>query len=442
MTKIWEKNSKISMNKKVENFLSADDILFDQQLAVFDIYGSLGHLVGLLDAGLVNEGEYKKMKVGLIKILDEVMEEEIILAVSDEDIHTAIENKLKNDIGSPADKLHTCRSRNDQISVDLKLFSKNELLEIMNQILDLASSFLKFAEQHKQVAMPGYTHMQKGMVSSVGLWASSFTASLMDDYISLQSAFDLNNQSPLGSAAGYGIPLKIKKGLVAKSLGFKKVQENYLYCQNSRGKIELAIVHALQQIVLTINKFANDLMLFTMGEFGYFYLPDNFLTGSSIMAQKKNYDVLELLRSKQASMSGNYNHLNCLISNLPSGYNRDFQEIKKPLFSSFKITKEVLEITNEVISNLSVNEKLLKKSITTDLLVTNEVYKLVEEGMSFKEAYKLIGNQYHNSKKMENIEYKLPNFDNIPLKNMIDSQKKLDNEKYEEFNKKLNKLAV
>lgn len=442
MKKIWEKNSNVSMNKKIENFLSADDIIYDEQLALFDIYGSLAHLAGLFDLGVVNKDEYNKLKIGLIKILGESMENGINISVENEDIHTVIEKKLKNEIGQPADKLHTCRSRNDQVSVNLKLFSKNELFGIMSQVLNLAKSFIKFGKNNKNVAMPGYTHMQKGMISSVELWSSSFSVSLMDDYKLLQTSFNLNNQSPLGSAAGYGTPLKINKELVAKKLGFYKIQDNYLYCQNSRGKIELAIVHALQQVALTINKFASDLMLFSMGEFGYFYLPDSFLTGSSIMAQKKNYDVLELLRSKQAAISGNYNHLSSLISNLPSGYNRDFQEIKKPLFSSFEIIKESLVITKEVITHLMVNKALLTKSITSELLVTNEVYKLVEEGMSFKDAYKLIGNKFHNSKKTVISEYKLPLVNNYLLINEIDRCKKLANNDYQEFKQYMNKLTI
>jgi argininosuccinate lyase len=265
---------------------------------------------------------------------------------------------------------------------------------------------------------------------------------LLDDFTLLQSAFELNNQSPLGSAAGYGALLPISKELVAKLLGFSKIQENYLYCQNSRGKVELAIVHALQQVILTINKFSNDLLTFTMSEFGYFYLPDNFLTGSSIMVQKKNYDVVELLRSKYAAVSSDYFHLNSLISNLPSGYNRDFQEIKKPLFSSFDIATKTITITNKVISNLMVHKDKLKLSIKPDLLVTNEVYKEVEKGVPFKQAYKLIGNKYQQGKLPTNPEYNLPSFSYDFFKNKIDANEKIVNEKKTGFNKCLSKLTV
>jgi len=387
----------VSMNKKVERFLSADDIVFDQKMAVYDIYGSLGHLEGSLENGMVDESEYNKMKKGLIKILTLAKKNLIIIKVADEDVHTVVEKLLNKEAGSVAGKLHSLRSRNDQISVDIKLYSKQELLVIMKQVLDLVAAFLKFANQHKTVAMPGYTHMQKAMVSSVGLWAESFAANLLDDFEMLKNAYDLNNQSPLGSAAGYGVPLPINRELVAKSLGFAKVQDNPLYCQNSRGKTELAIVHGLLQTMQTINKFASDTLLFAMSEFGYFKLPDSFLTGSSIMVQKKNYDVLELLRAQYSAVVGSYQHLAVLIDSLPSGYNRDFQEIKKPLFASFETTNNSLAVALEVVNNLKPNREKLASSITPDLLVINEVYALVQDGTPFRKAYQKIGEQYQKN---------------------------------------------
>lgn len=441
MNKIWQKGSKITINTKVENFLSADDIVLDQKIAVYDIYGSLGHLAGLLDAKIVTIAEYAKIKKGLQEILKLAMAGQLEIKVTDEDIHTVVENKLQQEIGAVAGKLHTMRSRNDQVAVDLKLCSKQELLDIMEAVLDLAAGFLKFANQHKSVAMPGYTHMRPAMISSVGLWAESFTASLLDDFSLLKNSYDLNNQSPLGSAAGYGTPLPLNREVAAKALGFPRVQNNYLYCQNSRGKVELAIIHSLLQVMMTINKFSTDLLIFTMDDKQYFKLPDSFLTGSSIMAQKKNYDALELLRAKQASLSANYQHVVALVNSLPSGYNRDFQELKKPLFLGFDTAQESVQICHEVISNLKVNKPALQNSITEELLVTNEVYKLVKEGMAFRTAYKKIGEQYIQKKLKVESNFSVPSINANKYKSVINTDSKLIGKEQKTFKLAIHKLA-
>ncbi|MBN4076601.1 argininosuccinate lyase [Gemmatimonas aurantiaca] len=415
MDKLWQKTTNVTMNDLVERFLSSDDVVFDQLLARFDVLGSLAHIKGLLDAEILTQQEYLVMQAGLRKILQIAETDGITVTSADEDIHTVVEAMLKSDIGDPADKLHTLRSRNDQIAVDIRLYCKQQLLDTMRQVLDLAAAFNELATKNENVPMPGYSHMQKAMVSSVGLWAHSFSASLLDDCTSLISAYTLNDQSPLGSAAGYGSPLPLNREIAAKALGFAAVQENALYCQNSRGKTELAIVHGILQIMHTINKFSADTLLFTMSEFKYFSLPDNFLTGSSIMAQKKNYDVLEMLRAQLAAVSSHFQHITLLIGSLPSGYNRDFQEVKKPLFASFAVSNKSLAVTLEVVKALRPNKETLAAAITTDLLVTNEVYALVEQGVPFREAYRQIGAQYEKGELIPQQTTALPLIDTTLL---------------------------
>ncbi len=394
MTKLWHKPHSQPLHPMVESFLSAEDVQLDSQLAVYDITGSLGHLEGLLDAGIVNANEYQSLKQGLTVLLTTAQQSGLPVTIADEDIHTVVEQKLKELVGDVADKLHTGRSRNDQIATDLKLYAKDQLHTVMQQVQTLITASEQCVAQHGNLPLPGYTHIQRAMPSSIGLWLGATVAGLQDDLSTLKHAYVLNDQCPLGSAAGYGTPLHYNKTLVAEKLGFATVQDNPLYCQNSRGKIELVTVHALQQVILTVNKLATDLMLFTTSEFGFFTLPDTLLTGSSIMAQKKNYDVLELLRAKVAGLSGQVAHITGIITNLPSGYNRDFQEQKKPLMQSFQTVQASLPVATLVVGQLQPNVEKLKRSITPDLLVTQQVYDLVAQGVPFRKAYQQVGAQY------------------------------------------------
>ena len=441
MKKIWQKTKDIEMNTIVEHFLSSDDIVFDKALAQYDVLGSLAHIEGLLDAGIINQEEYQMMKSGLQKILNSAKKNEIVITIEDEDIHTVVEKMLKQKIGAVADKLHTLRSRNDQVAVDMKLYCKQQLLDTMQNVLKLAVGFNAFAIKNKDIPMPGYSHMQKAMVSSVGLWAQSFSASLMDDFTSLMNAYTLNDQSPLGSAAGYGVPISINRNITAKALGFSEVQENALYCQNSRGKTEMAIVHGLLQVMHTINKFASDTLLFTMSEFQYFKLPDSFLTGSSIMAQKKNYDVLEMLRSQYAAVASHFQHIATLIDSLPSGYNRDFQEIKEPLFSSFKASHKSLAVSLEVVKVLQPNTEKLESSITSDILVTNEVYALVKQGIPFREAYQHIGSEYMKGELVPKHNIVLPEINVTALNGQFEKFSIFVNKESDAQNKCMQKLC-
>jgi len=295
---------------------------------------------------------------------------------------------LTEKYGEVGQKIHTGRSRNDQVLTAIRLYSKEMMENIKQDLAGLIKSFENFSKKYGSIKMPGYTHMQKAMPSSIRLWAGSFMDSLKDDSLMLNTAIKLNNQSPLGSAAGYGIPLKLDREYTAKLLGFAKVQNNPLYCQNSKGKIEAVILAALTQILLTINKFASDIMLFTTSEFNFFQASDKVTTGSSMMPQKKNPDAAELLRSKVHLILGNYIALVSLSSNLPSGYNRDLQDIKKPLLESLEITLGSLEVTKILLENLTPNKEVLKKSMTEEIFAAQKAYELVQKGMPFRKAYR------------------------------------------------------
>jgi len=393
MKKLWQKN-KTKLNSSIEAFETKGDLLLDQKLIKYDVLGSTAHAKMLHKIGILTGEELNELEQGLSEILRLDKVGKFKLQYGDEDIHTKIENYLTEKHGEVGKKIHTARSRNDQVLTALRLYTKTELEEIQKYLLELIQSFHQFSKKYESVPMPGYTHMQKAMPSSVGLWSESFKDSLLDDLDLVKAAYKLNNQSPLGSAAGYGVSIKLDKELTAKLLGFNKVQKNPLYCQNSRGKIEAAILASLISILLTINKFATDLMLFTTQEFNFFKVSEELTTGSSIMPQKKNLDVAELLKSKVHLVLGNYIQIVSLSSNLISGYNRNIQDSKKPLMESLEIALESLKITKILLENLTPNKEKLEAAMTDELFATEKALKLVLKGESFRNAYQQVGKTY------------------------------------------------
>lgn len=389
MKKLWEKNWQL--DSFIEAFETKDDLMLDQKLTKFDVYGSLAHAKMLEKIGILSKAEKAKAIQGLLEILDVTKSGKFVLEQGDEDIHTKIENYLTERYGEIGKKIHTGRSRNDQILTDIRLFSKEQLLFIWKELLELIESFYQFSKKYEFLAMPGYTHMQKAMPSSVGMWAGSFTEALLDDLIVLRAAYEMNNKSPLGSAAGYGAPLPLDREYTGKLLGFKAVQINPLYCQNSRGKIEAVILSSLCAILEDINKFATDVLLFTTTEFCYFKVANKLCSGSSIMPQKENVDLAELLRSKIHIVLGCYMQMISLSSNLPSGYNRDLQDTKKPLMESFAVTQDCLKFANVLIENLFPQKENLKKALTPEIFATHKALELVSQGVPFREAYKEVG---------------------------------------------------
>lgn len=392
MKKLWQKN-KYGLDPTIETFETEGDLKMDQKLVKHDCLGSLAHAKMLKKIGIISSDELSQIEKGLNQILKLDNQGKFVLEKGDEDVHTKIENYLTNKYGEVGKKIHTGRSRNDQVLTTIRLYCKAELEKIQKGIVSLIKSFKQFNKKYGQIPMPGYTHMQKAMPSSIGLWLGSFIASLEDDLEILNAADELIDQSPLGSAAGYGLLIKLDKRYTADLLGFKKVQVNPIYCQHSRGKFEAVILAALIQVLLTINKFASDIMLFTTSEFGFFETSSKITTGSSIMPQKKNLDVAELLRSKVHLVLGNYIQIISLSTNLISGYNRDLQDSKKPLMESLEITLESLQVMQILLENLIPNEKILKNAMDSEIYAAEKAFEFVKKGISFRDAYMKVKNE-------------------------------------------------
>lgn len=389
MNKLWNKTHQ-KFNKIVEEFETKDDLVFDNYMVEADVYGSFAHALMLSSINVLTKSELDNIKKGLLKVLELHKKGKFNLEFGEEDVHTKIENFLTQIIGEAGKKIHTGRSRNDQILLDTRIYTKSELLKIWGSVLNLTSIMVSLSEKYSDIPMPGYTHMQKAMPSSVGMWFGAFAESLTDDIKLLQTAFDLNNQSPLGSGAGYGVSLNLDRKLVADFLGFKKVQANSLYCQNSRGKIESTVAFSLLQIIFDISKFASDVLLFTTSEFNFFEVDESLFTGSSIMPHKRNVDIAELLRSKVNIMLGYFIQVFTTVVNLPSGYNRDFQDIKRPFIESINLTKNVINIAEILVRNIKPKKDVLIRSMTPELYTVHTAYQMVGDGVPFREAYRKI----------------------------------------------------
>lgn len=389
MSKIWEKD--YELDELIEEFTVGQDYLLDRRLVVADCLAGMAHAQMLSSIGVLTVDETERLKRELAAIIGEFVDGRFVVERSDEDCHTAIENRLTQGLGEVGKKIHTGRSRNDQVLAAMRLYTRSFLLTLSDEIAALVSELISFAEHHRQVPMPGRTHMQPAMPSSVGLWGAAFAEELLDDLTLLWSSYSLNDQSPLGSAASYGVPLPVDREMVASLLGFHQVQQNVLYVNNSRGKFESVILDALDQCGLSLSKIAQDLILFSMPEFGYFSLPAELCSGSSIMPQKKNPDALELIRARSAAISAAGFQIKSTIRSLPSGYNRDFQETKEPFLRSLDTAMGCVRIMRLTFQKLSVNSARLVAGFSPEIFATDAAYKLVREGESFREAYREIG---------------------------------------------------
>ena len=315
---------------------------------------------------------------------------------SQEDGHTAIEAYLTEKYGDVGKKVHTGRSRNDQSLTMTRLFSKEKLLKIKIEIENLITEIDKQNKKFGKIKMPGYTHMQRAMPSSVGMWLGSFHDSLKDDLLLVEATIKIIDQNPLGSAAGYGEnTLGLDRKFTTREMGFARVQENPIYCGVSRGKFENIILQTVSTVMFDIGKISSDLLLFTTREFDFFSLPDSFRTGSSIMPQKKNYDVLELVRGNVAIFNGYQDQISNVIKNLPSGYNRDFQLTKEPYLKGIKLAIETIGVITLVVKNLEVKKENLESACTKELYATDEAYRLVKGGMNFRDAYREVKENFY-----------------------------------------------
>ncbi|MBU0614974.1 MAG: argininosuccinate lyase, partial [Nanoarchaeota archaeon] len=364
-------------NKIIEKFTVGDDYQLDKKLLKHDCLASIAHANMLKKIGILTDGELKLIIQGLNEIM--LLGDKFIINKEHEDCHTAIENYLTEKIGEPGKKIHTARSRNDQVLTALRLYEKDEIAQIKELLNKFKETIIKKIKVTGSLKIPGYTHMQPAMPTDIKTWLGCFLDSSTDNLQQLDALYELIDQSPLGSAAGFGLPITIDKEMTAKELNFKKVMQNPIYCQHSRGKFEAHILSQLSNIMLDINKLASDILFYNTQ--GYMTLPEDFCTGSSIMPQKKNLDVLELLRAKYHIVIGEEFKIKNLVANLISGYNRDMQLSKKPVINSFDIVKECLEIAILITDNLMI----LNKDLPKELFATEQVYKLVSKGTPFRE---------------------------------------------------------
>ena len=389
MAKLWQKD--YTLDSLIESFTVGNDYLLDKNLVSSDCAASAAHAKVLASIGILTESEYEQLLSGLKDILKKDAEGKFEIKREDEDCHTAIEQALTETAGEAGKKIHTGRSRNDQVQTALRVWMRDFLIQMGSAATDLVRVMTKFAEFHAKVPMPGRTHMQIAMPSSVGLWAAAYAEELRDETEHIGSVLDLIDQCPLGSAASYGVPLPLNREMSAQLLGFSRVQNNVLYANNSRGKFEAIVVDALDYICLTLSKIAQDLILFSLPEFGYFHLPVELCSGSSIMPQKKNPDGLELTRSKSAVVSSCAARIKGIIRSLPSGYNRDFQDTKEPFITAALTTYQCVRVMELTFRELEVDVDRLKAAYTPEIFATDKALEYVASGMSFRDAYKQVG---------------------------------------------------
>lgn len=391
--KLWQKNSEL--DAEIEKFTVGNDYLIDAKLVKYDCIASIAHAKMLSKIGILSKEELISLEEGLNEVISLHSENKFEIKQEDEDCHTAIENFLVKKCGEAGKKIHTARSRNDQVLAALRLYEKEEITAIITLLNEFKSKVQEAIKGYGSVEMPGYTHMQKAMPTTVSVWLGSFIASVEDDLKLLDFIHGMIDQSPLGSAAGFGVQvIEVDKEMAASLAGFKKAMENPLYAQMSRGKFEALIAGALSQIMLSLNKLATDLMLFSMKEFGYVALPDEFCTGSSIMPQKKNPDALELVRAKYHIVLGEEFKIKSAIGNLMSGYNRDIQLTKEPLMNSIDTAKGCIKIMALLIGKIKINQGKCKDAMTPEIYATEELNKLVKQGVPFRDAYKKVGEKY------------------------------------------------
>ncbi len=393
-SKLWQSTS-VKLHPMIESYTVGMDFELDKRLLPFDIQASIAHAKALHKMELLNDEELQKLIVGLNEILDLHREGTFTITQSDEDCHTAIENHLVKKYGDLGKKIHTCRSRNDQVLVATRLYTRRKLKIISQEVINIQKVFLDYAKKYEFVPMPGYTHTRRAMPSSVGHWAASYLEEFINHHMILESAYKLNNQNPMGAAAGFGVSFPIDREYTTELLEFDRTQVNSLYCVNSRGTTESFILSVLTQIMITLGRLANEMIWFTTPEFDFFDLPYEFTTGSSIMPQKRNPDIFEIVRSNVNVIVGLQTQVEDICKNIISGYNRDTQLTKEPIIKGMGITRRSLEVVSMVMSRITPKEEVLNNSLSPELFATNEAYKLVKKGMPFRDAYQHVKENLH-----------------------------------------------
>jgi len=387
--KLWEKN--IAVDTEIERFTVGKDREMDLYLAEYDVLGSMAHIIMLESVGLLAKDELAALLTELKKIYKTAKDGDFIIEEGVEDVHSQVELLLTRALGDTGKKIHSGRSRNDQILLDLKLFTRAQIQELVTLVSALFDVLIAQSERYKDVLMPGYTHLQIAMPSSFGLWFGAYAESLADDLELLLAAYRICNRNPLGSAAGYGSSFPLNRTLTTELLGFDSMNFNVVYAQMGRGKMERTVAFALAGVAATLSKLAFDACLFNSQNFGFIRLPDAYTTGSSIMPHKKNPDVFELTRAKCNKLQALPQQITLIINNLPSGYFRDLQIIKEIFLPSFGELKDCLLMTTRMMNEIKVNEHILDDPKYTPVFSVEEVNRLVGEGVPFRDAYKQVG---------------------------------------------------
>jgi len=389
--KLWDKGT--SVVKAIEDFTVGKDRELDLYLAQYDILGSMAHITMLESVGLIEKDELPVLLNHLKSLYFKAKKGDFKIESGVEDVHSQVEFILTRELGDVGKKIHSGRSRNDQVLLDLKLFTRDAIKEIVESASELVSVLLKRSEETKDILMPGYTHLQVAMPSSFGLWFGAYAESLIDDLEIMLAAFKVTNQNPLGSAAGYGSSFPLDRQMTTDLLGFKSMNYNVIYAQMGRGKVEKIVAFALGNLAATLSRLAYDVCIFMSQNFNFVTLPPEFTTGSSIMPHKKNPDVFELIRARCNKIQGFSGQISLIINNLPSGYFRDLQMVKEVFLPSFKELNDCLNIASLSIKNIKVNSNILDDPKYNYIFSVEEVNELVLKGMPFREAYKKVGKQ-------------------------------------------------
>ncbi|MFI3321996.1 MAG: argininosuccinate lyase [Rikenellaceae bacterium] len=396
--KLWQKN--ITVDGRVDEFTVGRDREMDALLASADVLGSLAHTRMLNSINLLTDDELSKVQAGLKAIFAQIEKGEFTIDEGMEDVHSAVEFTLTDMVGDAGKRIHSGRSRNDQVLVDLKIFLRRELFNIANDVNTLFNTLISLSEEHKAVLMPGYTHLQIAMPSSFGLWFGAYAESLVDDMETLAAAYRVCNKNPLGSAAGYGSSFPLNRTMTTELLGFDNLNYNVVYAQMGRGKCERIVAQAMANIASTLSRLAMDNCMFINQNFGFISYPTEFTTGSSIMPHKKNPDVWELLRGKCNIIQTLPQQIVTMMTNLPLGYNRDMQLLKEILFPAIETLRDTLQMANEMLSHIQIKDNILADSKYDYIFSVESVNNMALDGVPFREAYRTIGMA------IENGEYK------------------------------------
>lgn len=387
--KLWDKG--VTIEKLIEKFTIGKDNELDVVLAPYDVLGTIAHIRMLKHIGILSETELKKLEYELIRIYNRIKEGDFRIEDGVEDVHSQIEMILTDRLGDIGKKVHTGRSRNDQVLVDIKLYIRDEIRSLVKQVSGLFELLLNLSEKYKDVLLPGYTHFQIAMPSSFGLWFGAYAESLTDDMQLLLAAYRITNQNPLGSAAGYGSSFPLDRKMTTSLLGFETLSYNVVNAQMARGKVEKIVSFAVGSVASTLARLSMDACLYSSQNYGFISFPENLTTGSSIMPHKKNPDVFELVRARCNKLQGISNELSLMLANLPSGYHRDMQITKEVFMPCFSEIKECIKMTSMMLEHIEVNKNILDDPRYDYLFSVEEVNRLVLEGMPFRDAYKKVG---------------------------------------------------